>query len=44
MERPAVNPWDWSIKLGYNRTEIIEGATHQVICAGQIAVDENGNP
>lgn len=44
MKRTAVNPWDWSIKLGYNQAEIIEGATRQVICAGQTAVDENGAP
>lgn len=44
MERTAVNPWEWSMKLGYNQAEIIDGATRQVICAGQTAVDENGNP
>ena len=44
MERTAVNPWDWSIKLGYNQAEVIDGATRQVICAGQTAVDENGAP
>ena len=44
MKRTAINPWDWSIKLGYNQAEIIGGTTRQVICAGQTAVDENGNP
>ena len=44
MERTAVNPWEWSIKLGYNQAEVIEGATRQVICAGQTAVNENGAP
>lgn len=44
MERTAVNPWDWSIKLGYNQAEVIDGATRQVICAGQTAVDGEGNP
>lgn len=44
MKRTAINPWDWSIKLGYNQAEIIDGTTRQVICAGQTAVDENGNP
>ena len=44
MERTAVNPWDWSIKLGYNQAEVIDGATRQVICAGQTAVDEDGAP
>lgn len=44
MERIAVNPWDWSLKLGYNQAEVITGAQRQVICAGQTAVDGAGNP
>jgi enamine deaminase RidA (YjgF/YER057c/UK114 family) len=44
MERKAVNPWDWSIKLGYNQAEIIEGATRHLVCAGQTSVDGEGNP
>ena len=44
MKRSTVNPWDWSLKLGYNQAEVIEGATRQVICAGQTAVDSEGNP
>ncbi len=43
MERTAVNPWDWSLKLGYNQAEVIVGATRQVVCAGQTAVDGEGN-
>jgi len=44
MKRTAVNPWDWSTRHGYNQAEIIDDATRQVICAGQTAVDGNGNP
>ena len=44
MDRTAVNPWDWSLKLGYNQAEILDGATRQVICAGQTAVDGEGAP
>jgi enamine deaminase RidA (YjgF/YER057c/UK114 family) len=44
MQRTPVNPWDWSLKLGYNQAEIIEGASRQLICAGQTAVDGEGNP
>lgn len=44
MERTAVNPWDWSLKLGYNQAEVTEGVTRQVICAGQTAVDGDGAP
>ncbi|EBA11981.1 RidA family protein [Roseobacter sp. CCS2] len=44
MERKAVNPWNWSLKLGYNQGEVISGATRQLTCAGQTAVDGAGNP
>lgn len=44
MKRTPVNPWDWSRNLGYNQAEMIEGSTHQLICAGQTAVDETGAP
>jgi enamine deaminase RidA (YjgF/YER057c/UK114 family) len=44
MQRTAVNPWDWSLKLGYNQGEVIEGAARHLICAGQTAVDAQGAP
>ena len=44
MQRRAVNPWDWSLKLGYNQAEIIAGTSRQLICAGQTAVDAEGIP
>ena len=44
MQRTPANPWDWSLKLGYNQGEIIEGAARRLICAGQTAVDDTGAP
>lgn len=44
MQRKAVNPWEWSLKLGYNQAETIEGISRHLICAGQTAVDAEGNP
>jgi enamine deaminase RidA (YjgF/YER057c/UK114 family) len=44
MQRTAINPWDWSLRLGYNQAEIIERTSRQLICAGQTAVDATGNP
>lgn len=44
MERTAVNPWQWSLNLGYNQAEIIEGAGRQVMIAGQTAMDASGQP
>lgn len=44
MQRTPVNPWDWSLKLGYNQAEIITDTSRQLICAGQTAVDSAGTP
>ncbi|MEM8538102.1 MAG: RidA family protein [Pseudomonadota bacterium] len=44
MQRTPVNPWEWSLNLGYNQAEVITGAARQVVCAGQTAVDESGAP
>lgn len=44
MKRTAINPWVWSLPLGYNQAEVIEGTTRHLICAGQTAVDSEGNP
>lgn len=44
MERVAVNPWGWSLPLGYNQAEVISGVTRQVNVAGQTAVDGEGQP
>jgi enamine deaminase RidA (YjgF/YER057c/UK114 family) len=44
MKRTPVNPWSWSLNVGYNQAEILEGITRQLHCAGQTAVDAEGNP
>jgi enamine deaminase RidA (YjgF/YER057c/UK114 family) len=44
MKRTPVNPWSWSLNLGYNQGEILEGARRHLVCAGQTAVDSTGNP
>lgn len=44
MERKAVNPWDWSVNVGYNQAEVIVGAKRQAVCAGQTAMDAEGKP
>lgn len=44
MKRTPVNPWSWSLNLGYNQAEIITETSRQLICAGQTAVDGEGNP
>ena len=44
MKRTAVNPWSWSLNFGYNQAEMLVGANRRLICAGQTAVDADGNP
>lgn len=44
MQRTPVNPWPWSLKLGYNQAEILQGTSRHLVCAGQTAVDANGTP
>lgn len=44
MNRTPVNPWPWSLNVGYNQAEVIEGVTRQVTVAGQTSVDGEGTP
>lgn len=44
MKRTAINPWQWSLKLGYSQAEVIQSASRQLTCAGQTSVDSQGNP
>ncbi|MGJ3262956.1 MAG: RidA family protein [Salinarimonas sp.] len=44
MKRTPVNPRSWSLQLGFNQAEMLEGETRSLVCAGQTAVDADGNP
>jgi enamine deaminase RidA (YjgF/YER057c/UK114 family) len=44
MERRPINPWSWSIKLGFDQAQLIEGHQRLLVCSGQDAVDADGNP
>jgi enamine deaminase RidA (YjgF/YER057c/UK114 family) len=44
MERTPINPWPWSIKLGFDQAQLIEGHQRLLLCSGQDAVDADGNP
>lgn len=44
MERTAVNPWAWSVELGYNQGEVVSGQTRTLYCAGQAAMNGDGKP
>ena len=42
MERRSINPWSWSIKLGFDQAQLVEGHQRQLFCSGQDAVDAKG--
>ncbi|MDR0346347.1 MAG: RidA family protein [Nocardiopsaceae bacterium] len=44
MERTAVNPWPWSVQLGFDQAQLIEDHRRVLICSGQDAVDASGSP
>src|SRR6266508_6796044 len=44
MERTPINPWSWSINLGFDQAQLIEGHQRQLVCSGQDAVDADGKP
>ena len=44
LSRTQVNPWPWSIPLGYAQAQRVTGAQVHLLCAGQTAVDAQGAP
>ena len=43
MRRTAINPATWSLPLGFDQAELVEGHRRELICSGQDAVDADGN-
>jgi enamine deaminase RidA (YjgF/YER057c/UK114 family) len=41
--RTAINPTSWSIDLGFDQAQLVEGHRRQLVCSGQDAVDADGN-
>jgi enamine deaminase RidA (YjgF/YER057c/UK114 family) len=44
VERTAVNPWQWSVDMGFNQAEVVSGATRVLVCSGQTAMSAEGTP
>ncbi len=44
MHRTPVNPWPWSLPLGYDQGEVIASPSRWLIVSGQTAVDATGAP
>lgn len=43
MERTSINPVEWSLKLGFDQGQLIQGGRRQLVVSGQDAVDAEGN-
>jgi enamine deaminase RidA (YjgF/YER057c/UK114 family) len=41
--RTAINPVSWSVPLGFDQAQLIEGHQRMLVCSGQDAVDADGN-
>ena len=44
MKRTPINPSSWSINLGFDQGELVEGHKRVLFCSGQDAMDSEGNP
>ena len=44
MQRTAINPHSWTIELGFDQAQLIEGHQRLLVCSGQDAVDADGAP
>jgi enamine deaminase RidA (YjgF/YER057c/UK114 family) len=44
LQKTIVNPWPWSVSLGYNQGEVVSGQTRTLYCAGQTATSADGRP
>ena len=44
MQRTPINPWSWSLKLGFDQAQLVEGHQRMLVCSGQDAVDADGTP
>ena len=44
VQRNSVNPWPWSVEMGFNQGEVVEGHRRTLFCAGQTAMSAEGQP
>lgn len=43
MQRTAINPSPWSVGLGFDQAELVQGHRRELLCSAQDAVDANGD-
>jgi enamine deaminase RidA (YjgF/YER057c/UK114 family) len=44
MERMPINPHSWTVALGFDQAQLIDGHQRLLFCSGQDAVDPDGTP
>jgi enamine deaminase RidA (YjgF/YER057c/UK114 family) len=44
MQRTSINPWSWSIQLGFDQAQLIESHQRLLVCSPQESMDADGNP
>lgn len=44
MQKSIINPWKWQDQLGYAQGVEVSHATHTLYCAGQTAMNAEGQP
>ena len=44
MERRVINPWSWQDQFNFVQANEVSDAQRMLICAGQTAIDDEGNP
>ncbi len=44
VQRTSVNPWEWSVQMGFNQAELVEGGTKVLYLSGQSAMSADGEP
>ena len=44
MERRTINPWQWSVEMGFQQAVEVSGERRTLHCSGQTSVDADGNP
>jgi enamine deaminase RidA (YjgF/YER057c/UK114 family) len=44
MQRTEINPHSWTIALGFDQAQLIEGHQRLLVCSPQESMDADGNP
>jgi enamine deaminase RidA (YjgF/YER057c/UK114 family) len=44
VQQTPINPHPWTVALGFDQAQLIEGHQRMLVCSGQDAVDADGAP